>query len=114
MVHIGNKIKEEVNRQRVSINKFAEQINKSRTVVYDIFERETIDTGLLLRISEVLEHDFFRYYHLSSTDLNEPSAEYKSMKMKMEEISRELNEAQKEILYLKKINTLLEEKLKNK
>ena len=62
VVHIGQKIKTVVEEKRFPINDFAIQINKSRTVVYNIFSRKTIDTGLLQKISIVLEHNFFSYY----------------------------------------------------
>jgi hypothetical protein len=44
------------------VKEFAQRINTNRNNVYDIFKRETIDTGLLLKISHVLEHNFFHYY----------------------------------------------------
>ena len=62
MVDIGKKIKEEVEDRGITVSEFARRINKSRENAYDIFKRETIDTGLLVSISEVLEHDFFQYY----------------------------------------------------
>ena len=62
MVHIGQKIKKIVNEQRIPVKEFASKINKSRTVVYNIFERKTIDTGLLDKIGIVLKHNFFQYY----------------------------------------------------
>ncbi len=37
----------------------AKKINCDRTNVYKIFRRASIDTALLLRISAVLEYDFF-------------------------------------------------------
>ena len=64
MVHIGQKIRKMVNDQRLSVKEFASKINKSRTVVYNIFERKTIDTGLLAQIGIALKHNFFQYYIL--------------------------------------------------
>jgi transcriptional regulator with XRE-family HTH domain len=61
-IHIGKKIKEVVIQSRLKKTEFADLINISRTVVYDIFKRETIDTALLQKISNVLKHDFFNYY----------------------------------------------------
>ncbi len=61
-VHIGKKIKEVLVQTRLKKTEFADLINISRTVVYDIFKRETIDTALLQKISTVLKHDFFSYY----------------------------------------------------
>lgn len=61
-IHIGKKIKEVLVQSRLKKTEFADLINISRTVVYDIFKRETIDTALLQKISEVLKHDFFSHY----------------------------------------------------
>ncbi len=61
-VHVGKKIKEVLVQTRLKKTEFADSINISRTVVYDIFKRETIDTALLKKISTVLKHDFFSYY----------------------------------------------------
>lgn len=62
-IHIGKKIQEAVEQSRFSVTQFANLINKSRTVVYDIFERDTLDTGLLQQISKVLNQNFFKYYN---------------------------------------------------
>lgn len=64
-IHIGNLIKEELKRQERTISWFARKLYCDRSNVYDIFCRKSIDTDLLLRISRVLNHDFFRYYCLS-------------------------------------------------
>jgi hypothetical protein len=118
MVHIGAKIKEVVTALRMPVNELADKINKSRTVVYDIFERETIDTGLLLKISNVLDHNFFQYYLESTINLNEPQSSYSKnssmLNSQLEECKNNFQSAQKEIEYLKKINQLLEEKTNKK
>ena len=62
-VHIGNKIKEKFLDSGLSGAEFARLLNYERTNIYRIFERESIDTVLLLKISEVLQFDFFVYYH---------------------------------------------------
>ncbi|MGZ3884569.1 MAG: hypothetical protein ACXVPQ_02805 [Bacteroidia bacterium] len=64
-IHIGKKIKEVWKESRLKGTEFAALINRDRQVIYDIFDRETIDTGLLHTISKVLHHDFFSYYALS-------------------------------------------------
>lgn len=76
-VHIGKKIKEVWTASRLKGTEFAALINKDRQVIYDIFKRETIDTGLLETISKVLNHDFFNYYEQSlSPQLKEPKGDY--------------------------------------
>ena len=40
----------------------ATQICCTRTNVYKIFEKESLDTVLLMRISKALRYDFFKLY----------------------------------------------------
>lgn len=61
-IHIGNLIKEELEKQERTISWFARKLYCDRSNVYDIFRRKSIDTELLLRISVVLNRDFFQYY----------------------------------------------------
>ncbi len=62
MLHIGALIKKEFQNQPRShtVAWFARQLNCNRGNIYDIFGRSAIDTQLLMRISLVLGHDFFR------------------------------------------------------
>lgn len=53
-MHIGNRIKEEVNKKGISVTDFAKLIKKSRPYTYSIFDKENIDTELLIQISEAL------------------------------------------------------------
>ena len=62
MVHIGHLIEEELRKQERSVTWFANKLYCDRTNVYSIFKRESIDTALLLRISNILKHNFFIYY----------------------------------------------------
>jgi transcriptional regulator with XRE-family HTH domain len=61
-IHIGKIIKGLVKSKGMSVTKFADAISYSRRNVYEIFDRETIDTGLLQRISKVLEQNLFLHY----------------------------------------------------
>lgn len=60
--HIGKLIKAELARQGRSITWLAEQLNYSRQYVYKIFARKWIYTDLLLKISDILDYDFFKCY----------------------------------------------------
>lgn len=62
MVHIGMIIEAELRRQERTVSWFAKRLCYERTNVYSIFKRESIDTALLVRISQILQHDFFAYY----------------------------------------------------
>jgi len=59
MICIESLIKAELERQERSISWFARKIGYDRSTVYRIFQRNSIDTQLLARISNVLNHDFF-------------------------------------------------------
>jgi transcriptional regulator with XRE-family HTH domain len=78
-IHIGNKIKSIVTKQGITVSEFGRRINKSRENVYSIFKRKTIDTGLLMTISKVLEHDFFEYYTPELQKLKEENQTLKEM-----------------------------------
>ena len=60
MIHIGNRIEEELRRQERTVAWLARKLYCNRQNVYDIFKRESIDTALLRRISTILGHDFFK------------------------------------------------------
>lgn len=62
MVDIGEKIKEVLISKRIPVKEFAQKINTNRNNVYHIFKRKTIDTDLLIKISEVLQFNFFIYF----------------------------------------------------
>ena len=60
--HIGHLIKEELARQGRSTLWLSKQIGCTRQNMYYLLNRSFIYTDLLLKISEVLDCDFFRYY----------------------------------------------------
>lgn len=61
MSHVGQMIKAELDRQPKARTAtwLAKQLHCKRTNVYNIFNRPSVDTALLERISRILEHDFF-------------------------------------------------------
>ena len=65
MIHIGELIEEELHRQERSVTWFAKKLCCDRTNVYKIFKKQNIDTDLLLRISQILNKDFFLTYSQS-------------------------------------------------
>ena len=43
----------------MTVVSFAEQLSCSRANVYKIFDKKSIDTDMLMRISAILHYDFF-------------------------------------------------------
>ena len=58
-IHLGNMIKRELKAQGRSVSWLARTINMERSSIYKIFDRNSLDVGLLIRISIVMDHDFF-------------------------------------------------------
>lgn len=58
-IHIGQLIRQELRRQGRSVTWFAGQLCYTRTHIYKIFERDSIDTQLLRRVSHILNRNFF-------------------------------------------------------
>ena len=61
-MNIGELIKTELRHQERSVSWLARKLCCNRTNVYSIFKRNDIDAELLLRISKILNYDFFTYY----------------------------------------------------
>jgi transcriptional regulator with XRE-family HTH domain len=102
-VMIGPKIQEVFERKNIKLSDFADDLGTVRQNVYRIFKKKDLDTGLLIKVSEVLNHNFFKYYQTpaATTGDTEPGAS---------DLTQELELARKEIDYLKKIILLMEEK----
>lgn len=58
-VHVGNMVEAEFRKQGMSVTWFANLLHCDRRNVYDIFNRASIDTSLLIRISCILNVNFF-------------------------------------------------------
>lgn len=61
-LHIGSRIQQVMKDQGRNVSWFAKQICFERSNVYKLFKRKSIDTDLLIKISEVLGHDFLSEY----------------------------------------------------
>lgn len=61
-ISIGALIENELHRQERTTVWFARKHGCNRTNAYKIFRRESIDTELLLKISVILQYNFFTYY----------------------------------------------------
>lgn len=59
MEPIGQLIKEELTAQERSVSWFARKLCIDRSNVYRLFQKNSIDTSLLTRISLLLNKDFF-------------------------------------------------------
>ena len=59
-IHVGHLIKEVFDRQGRRATWFASELNCNRANIYNIFNRENIDVEMLIKISLVLQYNFFQ------------------------------------------------------
>ncbi len=109
-VEIGHKIKEVFEHQNMKLTDFADELGTVRQNVYRIFKKRHLDTGLLLKISQVLNHNFFQYYVEQDKTDDQESKVVQKLKEDALDSQRQLDLAKKEIDYLRKIIKLMEEK----
>ena len=60
--HIGQEILKEVKAKFPSVAAFAREQCKSSSATYEIFGKTSLDTDLLLKVSKLLDRDFFREF----------------------------------------------------
>lgn len=85
-IHIGHIIHERFKESGLSIAEFAARINRTRGTVYDIFSRKSIDTDLLVSISEVLHYDFFQEYYTPEIQTHTPPVPIYQISLQVEGI----------------------------
>ena len=107
-IEIGQKIKEIFDNRQIKLTDFADELGTVRQNVYRIFKKRHLDTGLLLKISQVLNHNFFQYYVADPTEITDERI--KILKSEASDYQRQLELSRKEIDYLRKIIKLMEEK----
>ena len=119
--HLGSIIKKRLEEVGISKNEFARRINRTPQNVFSIFDRESMDTKLLLDISKVLNYDFFIIYNFkpkdSASNINFPinptsNTELTSGAELISILKSEILQLKTENDYLKEINILLRDKMK--
>jgi transcriptional regulator with XRE-family HTH domain len=107
-IEIGQKIKEIFDNRQIKLTDFADELGTVRQNVYRIFKKRHLDTGLLLKISQVLNHNFFQYYVADPAEITDEKI--KLLKSETSDYQKQLELSRKEIDYLRKIIKLMEEK----
>lgn len=108
VVEIGQKIKEVFDNRNIRLTDFADELGTVRQNVYRIFKKRHLDTGLLLKISRVLDYNFFQYYVSPGNPAILEQAD--AIQNETAEFQKQLELSKKEIDYLRKIIKLMEEK----
>ena len=72
MVNVGQRIKDELERQERTVSWLARKLNCNRSTVYRIFSKNSIDTLMLAQISKILN---FNFMQLLSDDMQQSLGE---------------------------------------
>jgi DNA-binding Xre family transcriptional regulator len=111
-IHVGALIKQRAKDLRIGPTELGAKINTSKQNVYGIYKRKSIDTRLLMKLCNALSYDFFRLYSesLRLSDGSAPEDDYAKCISEKTLLEREKDVLENENAYLKKINSLLEER----
>jgi hypothetical protein len=61
-LHIGHLVQEQLRKDKRSVGWLSREIGCTRNHVYKIFNKASMDSDLLLRISISMNFNFFQYY----------------------------------------------------
>jgi hypothetical protein len=107
-MHIGDKIKARAKELRIGPTELARKIKSSKQNVYGIYQRDTLDTGLLQKLSKALDFDFFAYYTTTSgNSVSSPRGTYKKGKKSGPDPEEEIAALQHELDELREKYELL-------
>lgn len=62
-MHIGKQIRLKLEEKGLTVVWFARKLSCSRSNVYLLFDKPSLDTNVLMRISIILEYNFFEAYY---------------------------------------------------
>ena len=91
-IFIGKIIAKKVKESHLSVAEFAKRINRSRTTVYDIFSRKSIDIELLMIISEALNYDFLTEIYLPARHNIKPKRAFVLIEVDPSQVPADLKE----------------------
>ena len=61
-IHIGHLIQTQLKADQRSVGWLSREIGCTRNHVYKVFSKPSLDSDLLLRISNAMNYNFFQYY----------------------------------------------------
>lgn len=133
-IHIGELIQKEVESRRLTYKEFGALIHRNEKTIPDIYDRASMSIDLLITISAALKKDFLKVYYteeplksLRDDDVAHSNSQVQVLADQIQKLTeenkllqielsftRDLNEAQKEIISFAKeqirVNELLSKK----
>lgn len=107
-IHIGKIIKDTLKSNKMDVTEFSKKINYTRGNAYKIFNKTSIDTNLLIKISKVLSTNLF-FNFLTDDEITE----YKNNKVKAAEVLNALKDLKATVIAINE-ERKEEERIKSK
>ena len=108
-IPIGKLIEQKVIEQKILISRICNFLNCEEEDVKEMYQKNSIDTYILLRWSKLLGYDFFRIYTqhliLYAPSSNENSAPEKNTKTQLPEFRKNIYTEEIKTFILEKINS---------
>ena len=86
-VHIGKTIKKRLKERNISIADFSALLHTDKSNVYRLFQKKDINTEMLIRISNLLNYNFF----IEFVDVNQTGSQEKKIYIAVEIEQKSLN-----------------------
>jgi hypothetical protein len=99
-VHIGKLIAQKAKAKRIGATELGQRLSTSKQNIYAIYKRQTIDTGMLLKFSEILAYNFFSHYEKEKTLAGIYSSEILTLKQDNKQLTQQLKAAEEKITIL--------------
>jgi len=95
-IAVGAIIRQKLKQRKMSVSAFAKAINCSRTNVYNIFERKTLDITRLKQIATVLEFDISDFIIITEDKVERCIAVIEIEEKELEQLRKEYD-----LIYIK-------------
>lgn len=105
-VHIGLMIWKEMKQKNISVSDIAAALEISKTKAQEMLNNSTIDIHSLVRISEILKYNFFRYYESGKTFSQIELLEKNRLTAEVERLKALLSEKNKALELQERLNKI--------
>jgi cell shape-determining protein MreC len=103
-VHIGKIIAQKAKDKELGATALAKKINTTPQNMYTIYKRQTIDTGLLLKLSEALQYNFFIHYEKDKTMIGIANSDTERLEKENTKLKEQLQRTEEKLNMLTELS----------
>lgn len=109
-VHIGNIIRNYLYEHKITPPVFAKMMGiDPKAISVSIYSKHYMSTMKIVKISQILNHNFFQYYLAEQPEVKK---KYEELEKQLSDLRTENERLKSENKYLKELYTLMKEKVK--